>query len=525
MNAPSYDHQFGPRVRAVGTEARARFSAYADRLSELSQELKHIADAFERADIETQAGLEALGLRVQSLADASLNNPLLSLFLGQMRPPYISQERWAMMSVEERLEQLGSLEGFLVFLIGGSTAHGVELYVMNPLRIRGEPGMEGEVLAYAVPGSTIVWSGEEQEINGTDWYAVTYMHPIMGLVTGWMSSSYLGDEHGRLGYGPETVAKNFDIQVNQEVAESGGALMAVSSDWLLVLDGPTWDYGEAADPVQWGGVVRWTGKSIDVDGIEWREVVHASGETGWVKANYLGEYKPPAGAPPPAEGKIWIELKDERSFSYYTVTDVDNYQSSNPDFRESYEIAWAHGIGPNVEVPSGALFSVDGVAMQGSGKMTVINQRTGEETVLYFELDNPQELHWLNEEGRPTKWEDGQFSNGHPYEIENPETAEFRPVSKATELTSGVSVAGPPSLRGTRIYVPELAGIPGNEKGVFMVEDAGGAFPEGSLRFDIFYEDASVGAQFYRDYTGSRVSIPAFAEQAIPPEIGLDTSS
>ena len=61
--------------------------------------------------------------------------------------------------------------------------------------------------------------------------------------------------------------------------------------------------------------------------------------------------------------------------------------------------------------------------------------------------------------------------------------------------------------------------------GVFIVEDAGGAFPEGSLRFDVFYEDASVGAQFYRDYSANRVSIPAFVEQVIPPEIELDTSS
>jgi hypothetical protein len=181
-------------------------------------------------------------------------------------------------------------------------------------------------------------------------------------------------------------------------------------------------------------------------------------------------------------------------------------------------------------VPKGALFSVDGVAMQGSGKVTieVIDPVTGEAVmeVLHFELNNPQDLHWLNEDGRPSNWEDGAFTNGHPYQIENPEDAEFRPVSKAEGFTSGISIAGPPELRGQEIYVPELAGYAGNEDGLFRVEDAGGAFPSGSRRFDVFFDDVEMGRGWYNDTYDIRRDggSPAYVQQRIPPELELTSN-
>ena len=111
----------------IGDEAHARLSTYAGRLTELSQNLTHIAGAFERADLETLMGLQALGSSIQTLGGASLDNPLLRMFLGQMRPPNISAERWAMLPVEERLAILASLQAGLVFIIGDSTLRGGEL--------------------------------------------------------------------------------------------------------------------------------------------------------------------------------------------------------------------------------------------------------------------------------------------------------------------------------------------------------------------------------------------------------------
>lgn len=480
-------------------------------------------------------GLQALGLSIQALGGASLNNPLLRLFLGQMRPPNISAERWSMLPMEDRLAILGALQGTLVFTIGGSTVEGGELYILNPLRIRREPGMGGDVLAYAEPGSTVIWSGEEREINGTVWYAVTYMHPIMGLVTGWVSSSYLKDGEYRVGFGPETVPERFTILENRDVMESGGSLMAVTSDWLLVLDGPTWDYGEAADPVRWGGVVRWTGKYIEEGGHTWYEVTswkegvdgNLEPVRGWTRGDRIVEFVQRADAPPPLEGKIWVPVQQERSFSQYNLFDVDDYVPPSNEFAASVPIPWKYDIGPagidtTIEVPYGSLYGPDGVAMQGSGKVTIelINPETGEmhQHTVCFTLDNPRDLDWKNAAGDLTEWGEHGWTDGQPAEIANPEAAQFRPYSRATELTSEFSLAGSPEYQGQRIWAPDLQGsLANNPDAVFTVEDSGGTFPYGSRRFDLYIEDAQEGLDWYG--RAHRLGIPVYVEQEIPPEM------
>jgi len=57
LNAPSYDGQFGPPVRAVGLEGNARLRALAGRQGEQAQELRRIADDFESVDQEAQQGM------------------------------------------------------------------------------------------------------------------------------------------------------------------------------------------------------------------------------------------------------------------------------------------------------------------------------------------------------------------------------------------------------------------------------------------------------------------------------------
>jgi hypothetical protein len=533
QDAPSYNSQFGPKVRVIGYDARARLNVHANRLSELSQELAQLAEAFERADMEAVIGLKGLGLSVQALVEASLGNPLLGLFLGQIRPPNISAERWAMLPIEDRLAIFGSLQGSLAFIVGASTVEGVELYVLNPLRIRRDPGMGGDVLAYAEPGSTVTWTGEDQEINGTTWYAVTYVHPIMGLVTGWASNKYLKDGEYRVGYGPETVAQNFTIQENREVMEGGGSLMAVNSDWLVILDGPTWEYGKAVDPVEWGGVVRWTGKYIEEGGHTWYEVTcWKEGEDGnlepaigWTRGDRVADYEPRADAPPPVEGKIWVPLQQERSFSHYNLFDVDDYVPTSNEFAANVQIPWKYDIRPEgidttIEVPYGSLYGPDGVAMQGSGKVTVevVNKVTGEthQHTVYFTLDNPRDLDWNNATGDLTEWGEHGWTNGQPAEIANPEVAQFRPYSRVSELTSEVSLAGPPEYRGQRIWAPDLQGsLANNPDAVFTVEDAGGTFPHGSRRFDLYIEDAQEGLDWYG--RANRLKIPVYVEQEIPP--------
>jgi len=68
--------------------------------------------------------------------------------------------------------------------------------------------------------------------------------------------------------------------------------------------------------------------------------------------------------------------------------------------------------------------------------------------------------------------------------------------------------------------VPGLQDIlPNNPGAVFTVEDAGGAFPSGSLRFDLYFEDAATGRDWYRDFYLQRKDQPIYVLQDIPPEI------
>ena len=366
------------------------------------------------------------------------------------------------------------------------------------------------------------------------------------LVIGWVSSHYLSTGRSRVGYDPNDVPDLFEIHTDLAVQASGGRLLSVTSNWLEIRDGPTGDYA-VVDAPEWGRVVRWTGDSIEQGGHTWYEVTHwidtdvegkLEAVSGWVRSDRVVDYAPPADAPAP-EGAILVPLKEERSFSYYTVTDVDSYVPTADDprhFNGSYQVNWANGVGPDLDVPYGSIFAGDGVAMQGSGKVTiaVFDPVTGDQVtdpvsgdpvtrVLYFELDNGTELDWINEQGNITTWEPGGWTHGNPAEIANPEDARFRPVSKAPDLISGVSVAGPPELRGRWIYAPELREFSPRGDGMFKVEDAGGAFPAGSLRIDVFYENADQGFEFYSNASGVRLGTPVYIDQRIPPPIEEDS--
>ncbi|MFV2043626.1 MAG: hypothetical protein ACC700_10385, partial [Anaerolineales bacterium] len=363
------------------------------------------------------------------------------------------------------------------------------------------------------------------------WYAVEYKY-AGAVVIGWVSSGFLSTkDRVRVGYEPEKVPELFDAQLNQEVRDAGGKLMSVRTDWLQIQDGPTNDYAVPAAP-EWGRVVRWTGSYLEKDGNTWYEVIYDDETRGWARSDRMENYVSIADAPATEEGKIWVQLQQERSFSQYNLYDVDNYVPPNNDFAKSVPIRWKYNIGPQdvdvaVEVPYGSLYGPDGVAMQGSGEVTVdvIDPATGEiqERTVQFTLDNPRDLEWKNGAGDPTKWEDESWTNGQPAEIANPDDARFRPYSKTADLTSGVSLAGPPEYRGQRIWAPDLAGsLTNNPEAVFTVEDAGGAFPHGSLRYDLYFEDGMEGSDWYS--RAKRLGIPVYVEQDIPPELEESSS-
>jgi len=67
--------------------------------------------------------------------------------------------------------------------------------------------------------------------------------------------------------------------------------------------------------------------------------------------------------------------------------------------------------------------------------------------------------------------------------------------------------------------VPGLKGLAGNDQGVFVVEDTGGAFPEGSPRFDVFFENPEEGWKWYTDSEGLRTGADTYVQQEIPPKI------
>ena len=65
QSAPSYDGQFGPKVRALGAEAFAQLSSGTDRLGALASELTQIAEGFRQADLQTAASMQGLSGRLQ----------------------------------------------------------------------------------------------------------------------------------------------------------------------------------------------------------------------------------------------------------------------------------------------------------------------------------------------------------------------------------------------------------------------------------------------------------------------------
>lgn len=79
LDAPSYDGQFGPKVRTMGSEAEARLRAHADRLSVLSEDLHERAGAFEWAEEESRVAFQRLA---DSLGDWMLRTAQLMASLG-----------------------------------------------------------------------------------------------------------------------------------------------------------------------------------------------------------------------------------------------------------------------------------------------------------------------------------------------------------------------------------------------------------------------------------------------------------
>lgn len=51
------------------------------------------------------------------------------------------------------------------------------------------------------------------------------------------------------------------------------------------------------------------------------------------------------------------------------------------------------------------------------------------------------------------------------------------------------------------------------------MEDTGGAFPEGSPRFDVFFENPEEGWKWYTDSEGLRTGADTYVQQEIPPKI------
>ena len=97
--APSYDGQFGPKVRALAAEAQARFSQQANRLEDHAEELDRVAGRFEAAELETIQGLAFLEVQCRSLLErifgssasvlgmAAVPGLLRHALLGEEPPP------------------------------------------------------------------------------------------------------------------------------------------------------------------------------------------------------------------------------------------------------------------------------------------------------------------------------------------------------------------------------------------------------------------------------------------------------
>ena len=69
--APSYEGQFGPKVRSLGAEAHAALSRRASELHRMAEQLGEIAIRFEQADEESLVAMEGLALRMQGWVERS----------------------------------------------------------------------------------------------------------------------------------------------------------------------------------------------------------------------------------------------------------------------------------------------------------------------------------------------------------------------------------------------------------------------------------------------------------------------
>jgi len=68
---PSYDGQFGPKVRALAAQAQAELSRRSADIHERAEQLGAIAARFEQADLESVAGMERLAVTMQSWLERS----------------------------------------------------------------------------------------------------------------------------------------------------------------------------------------------------------------------------------------------------------------------------------------------------------------------------------------------------------------------------------------------------------------------------------------------------------------------
>jgi uncharacterized protein YukE len=81
--APSFDGQFGPKVRALAAQAHADLSRRAATLQDRAEQLASIAARFEQADLESVAGMERVAVSMQSWVERSG-----ATLAGWARSPY-----------------------------------------------------------------------------------------------------------------------------------------------------------------------------------------------------------------------------------------------------------------------------------------------------------------------------------------------------------------------------------------------------------------------------------------------------
>jgi hypothetical protein len=458
---------------------------------------------------------------------------------GGSRPPWLASQFWQALPQDDQLHviqaETASFQKWLAAIEAadrsGSASSdewltirsgGKKLAVLNPLRVRNSPGVSSTVVAYISQGDSLTWTGAVKRIGNYDWFEVTFDDPVMGHIVGWVNSFYLTEDGKSLA--GDSLKSMFNVQID---ASAIGRLLQVTADWLYMRDGPTTKFPKLRE-IPWGRVVKLTGRYVDVDGSIWREAFY-DGAVGWVAERYLDDYNTPTQLPAPEEGKVWVELKEKFSVSYYYVVDIDKYQPNSDDperFSEPYMIQWRkleHDL-ESVPVSYGALFGEGGVVMQGSGIIDINGERT------WINIDNPTQLNWQDGEGSLVRWDseasawirqaDNEEVNANALEILNPEEARFAIGSIANEFIDFKSLAAPPGLEGV-VAMPDLPGMPEGHDQIYEIDDRGGAFRFGDTRFDLFISDYEVAKEWYSDaYEGAdagRLSTPVFILQDLTP--------